>query len=236
MQELYEVGYGHGGSALRFGNPDLKPEYGMLYNLGFEIYPVNGLQFIISGYYNDIKNMITPVYQGPWDQNPSKDVWMRENINHAEIWGADFIAKADVIKNPNIETGLTYTYNQNVDTKRILPYFPGSKVYGKIFYNQPLGSKCSLGLNATISAVFNRSAWSWKPAAGTPRDDPNGLITKLKDYQLLNAGVNFRYKNWFEIYVNADNLLGQKIENLDDAFTVFKGEIFLSGGIRFTIE
>ena len=36
VQELYEEGYGHGGSAYRFGNPLLQPEYATSLNAGIE--------------------------------------------------------------------------------------------------------------------------------------------------------------------------------------------------------
>ena len=236
VQEKYEIAYGHGGTALRFGNPDLKPEYSITANAGLELYPAEGLQIVINGYYSRIRNMIVPVYQGAWSENPSKDVWMRENIDKAEIYGAEVSLRLELIRNFTLDAGGTYTYNRNLDTRNILPYFPGSSAFLRVSYDQKLLKKHILGLYVSAKAVFSRSAWSWKPAPGMPRDNTDGLTTSLQNYQLLNAGIKYACCHILEVYLNADNLLGQPIENLDDAYTRFKGEIYLHGGVRIFIK
>jgi outer membrane receptor for ferrienterochelin and colicin len=232
-QELYEVGYGHGGTALRFGNPDLKPEYSTTYNLLVEVYPVEQIQFLLNGFYSNIDNMIVPVYEGPWIVNPTKDMWVRQNIYKAVIYGAEFNGRFNLIKNSlQIDAGYTYNYNQNEDTKSTLPYFPGSSINGKVNYNNNIGKNLKFNIFATINAIYNRSAWSWKPAPNTPYNDLNGLVTTLKDYQLLNAGFSVTVFKNYEFFFNANNILGQEIENLDDAYTVFCGLTSFNGGFK----
>lgn len=90
VQELYEEGYGHGGRAYRFGNPELEPEYSLTSTFSIEYSPIRNLQLLLHGYYNTITNMITPVYSGIWEENPDTtlliDKWVRTNIHQAEIY------------------------------------------------------------------------------------------------------------------------------------------------------
>ena len=90
--------------------------------------------------------------------------------------------------------------------------------------------KCSAFVG--LRAVFNRSAWSWKPAPGAPLDDPSGLTTGLDDYQKLDAGISADYNDTYRIFLNFYNLLGQDIENLDDVYTVLDGKATVLFGFR----
>ncbi len=54
VQELYEEGYGHGGRAYRFGNPDLEPEYSLTSTFSIEYAPIRNFELLLHGYYNTI--------------------------------------------------------------------------------------------------------------------------------------------------------------------------------------
>ncbi len=69
LQDLYEEGYGHGGTAYRFGNPDLDPEFSTTYTLGLETEPTDVWQFLAYGFCSDLDDMIVPVYEGAWDKD-----------------------------------------------------------------------------------------------------------------------------------------------------------------------
>ena len=89
-QELHEEGYGHGGRAYRFGNPDLEPEYSTTVGLGVDLFPGRPLEVMLYGHFSDIDDMIVPVYEGPWEDAPEGetiDVWRRTNVDHARVWG-----------------------------------------------------------------------------------------------------------------------------------------------------
>lgn len=87
LQELYEKGAGHGGRAYRFGNENLKPEYSYSSTLNTELHIHDALEVSLYGYYSKIDNMITPVYDGPWEEDPTKHKWVRTNIYEAKIFG-----------------------------------------------------------------------------------------------------------------------------------------------------
>ena len=231
-QELYEEGYGHGGRALRFGNPDLKPEYSTTYTLGLELFPGRPVEVMVLGYYSDIDDMIVPVFEGPWALDPTKDVWRRTNISRARVWGGEVRARYRVTPNLRLEGGYSYADNRDEGTGRQLPYDPGSSAFLKAVAQAPLGADWRLSGFVGVRAVFGRSAWNWKPPAGAPPGDPSGLITKLDDYQKVEAGLALDYQDHYEVFVNVQNILGQDLEFLDDAYTVVAGEPTFMAGFR----
>ena len=198
LQELYEEGYGHGGRAYRFGNPDLQPEYSLTSTLSIEYEPVKDLQLLVHGYYNTISDMITPVYSGIWEDNPDTtvviDKWVRTNIHEARIFGVETMLRYQIPGKFQLEAGYNYADNENRTTGKPLPYYPGGSLFSKIIYHQKLSSSLIGSFIISLRATRNRSAWNWKPASEADFDDAEGLITELKDYQLLNAGVNITYQ------------------------------------------
>jgi len=77
-----------------------------------------------------------------------------------------------------------------------------------------------------------RKAWSWKPDNDADRDDEKGYITELSDYQMLSLGAQVTYNKTYQIALKVNNLLGQNIENLDDALTKIDGEPTFYGSFR----
>jgi len=228
VQELYEEGYGHGGRAYRFGNPDLQPEYSLTSTISIEYAPVSKFQLLTHSYYNTISNMITPVYSGLWLDNPDTssviDKWMRTNIHEAKIFGFETTIKYQLNDRLLLEGGYNYAHNENSTTGGRLPYYPGESVFSKVIYNYELSPKVSGLWFVSLRATKNRSAWNWMPAGGTDYTNADGLITELKDYQLLSTGVKFTYNKRLNLYMNLENLLGQDIQRLDDVLTEIDGE------------
>lgn len=231
-QELYEEGYGHGGRALRFGNPDLKPEYSTNATLALELFPGEPLELMWCGYYSEIDDMIVPVYEGPWSKDPTKDVWRRQNIAQAKVCGCEVKARYTVSPHVRFEAGYSHTKSEDEGSGRPLPYDAGSSAFTKAIVGSRLAGDWRWSAFVALRAVLGRSAWNWKPAAGSQADDPRGLTTKLRNYQKLDAGLSVHYKNRYEFCVNVANILGQDIENLDDAYTVLDGEPVVTAGFR----
>ncbi|MBU1012496.1 MAG: TonB-dependent receptor [Bacteroidetes bacterium] len=239
VMELYEEGYGHGGRAYRFGNPDLQPEYSITSTFSIEYAPIQNFQLLIHGYYNTISNMITPVYSGIWEENPNPDKvidkWVRTNIHEAKIYGLETTVKYQLNNKFLLECGYNYSYNENSSTGRQLPYFPGEAFFSKIIYKYNLSPKLDGSCFVSLRATKNRSAWDWKPATGNDFDNPDGLIRELKDYQLINVGVKFTYNKNLNLFLNAGNILGQNIQRLDDSFTEIDGEPTLKIGCLISL-
>jgi len=236
VQELYEEGYGHGGTAFRFGNPDLKPEFNTSFGLGADYHLNQKLFFNISGFYSDITNMIVPVFEGVWEADTTKNVWRRQNILHAQIISGELSVNWIVSK--NYQFFLAYNYSDNVANSELaqqLPYDPGQSFHAKFNLNQEIGSNIRISEFVSLRSVYGRSAWNWKPESGTDTDNPYGLTTNLTDYQKLDAGINVEFKNAYQLHFSVNNILGQDIENLDDAFTILDGKPVYKIGVKIKL-
>ncbi len=232
VQELYEEGYGHGGTAYRFGNEDLKPEYSTAFSLSTEYSPHKTIEFFINGHLSIIDNFITPQYQGPWEEDPSVDVWRRENLIKAFVYGVEFSSKWTPVEWSWIKVGYSYAGNKDRDTDRELRFQPGHSVNASLNFERDLTPKWQIGGFFSFLGGFDRKSWSWKPAKGADRTDESGFITELKDYQMLSIGAQVTYDKTYQLSFKANNLLGQDIEHLDDALTVIDGEPALYGSLR----
>lgn len=235
LQELYEEGYGHGGSAYRFGNPDLEPEYSTTYTAGFEAAVSRDIQVMLYGFYNDIQDMIVPIYEGPWDEDPDLNVWRRTNIENATVYGGEANIGIQVGSHVRMEGGYTYTKNKDLDSGRKLPYSPGSSAHGKVALSYDLRENVNVDGFLGVRAAFDREAWNWKPASDAPQDDAAGLTTPLADYTKLDAGLTLSLQHTYQAFLKVENILGEDIENLDDAFTVIDGEPVLHIGLAYNI-
>ncbi len=235
LQELYEEGYGHGGRAYRFGNPELEPEYSTTYTLGVEVAPVQAVKVMVYGFYSSIDDMIVPVFRGPWAKNPAIDVWERTNIAKARVYGGEGVVQVRLAKCLRVEGGYTWTENEDEDTGRPLPYSPGSSVFGKLVTTHALPRNLELTGFVGARAAFDREAWNWKPAAGTAPDNPKGLTTELADYTKLDAGLALNVQQRYHVFFKVQNILGEDIENLDDAFMVLDGEPVYQVGLGYNL-
>lgn len=236
VQEMYEYGFGHGGTALRFGNPDLKPEYSTSYSLGADLNIFDNL-FVNAGiHYSNVDNMIVPVYMGAWSEDSTKDVWMRQNILKAEIITAEIGVNWYFM--PDYSLNISYNYSDNFtkdDLAQQLPYKPGQGLNIRLNAKQNLSNSVSINQFISFRTVHGRSAWKWAPSSDNPQDDATGLIIDLDDYQKLDAGFGISLKNKYQFYFNVSNILGQDIQHLDDAFFIIYGEPIYKFGIKLNL-
>lgn len=234
VQELYEEGYGHS-AALRFGNPDLKPEYGTTFSLSFEILPVENLQIFVNGYFSMVDNFISLQYEGQWEEDPTMDVWRRKNILQAKIFGGDASVKWGVLKWWDLQIG--YSYNDNIDESdnKQLAFRPGQSVFAKTDLHYSFSRDYAFAMFVKFSGHYGRSFWSWKPAEGADRSNEDGYVLDLENYELLDAGAEFVYKETFKLFANVSNILGKDIEKLDDALTKIDGEPVFFAGLKIQL-
>lgn len=239
IQELYEQGYGHGGRAYRFGNPDLDPEYSTNYTLGLDWQPIRQVNLHLYGYYSDIDDKIVPVYQGLWEDNPDPsnpiDKWERMNIQDARVYGGEAELRIQWLRSLRTEVSYAVSDNEDKDSGRQLPYSPGHKVTGRLIGFQSLPWDWRIEGFAGVRAEFDRSAWSWKPAPGEAENTVDGLNTDLDDYTQLDLGIMFTYADQLDLFFRLENVLGEDIENLDDALTIIEGQPLVRGGIEWRV-
>jgi len=236
LQELYEEGYGHGGRARRYGNPNLDPEYATHYSLGLEVNPDKPLSTTWRVFRTDFDDMIVPYYEGAVPGDPAHDVWRRMNIAEARVYGAEASMKWKINDSLEFDAGCTYTENEREDTDGQLPYSPGTTTFAKMILTRPVTTGIKMRSFVGAHNALNRSSWSWKPAAGMDPSDSSGLVTPLGDYINLSAGVSFFFGECLELLFRADNLLGEEIVTLDDVYTVREGDPAYYMGVKYRIS
>jgi outer membrane receptor for ferrienterochelin and colicins len=232
VQERYEQAYGHGGTALRFGNPDLEPETSTALSLSVEGRPTRSLQLEASGYCHLIDNFIVPRYAGPWDEDPTKNMWVRTNILRAWVYGGELSGKWSPLTWLRLQSGYSYGTNWDEAEDEQLQFDPGHTVFGRVDLRFRFATHARVNLFARVLLRSGRSAWNWKPAAEAAPDDESGYITELADYTLLDAGAELSYRQ-YTAFFSATNLLSEDIERLDDALTKLDGEPLFRAGLRF---
>ena len=232
VQELHEQAYGHSGAALRFGNPDLEPETSTAFSLSVEATPRRSLELFANGYLHLVENFIAPKYQGAWDEDPTKDMWVRSNILKAWIYGGELSARWTPLRWLRLETGYSYAGNQDESSDKQLQFHPGHALFGRIDLRFAFATRYRVKVFGKAHHRAGRSAWSWKPAEDAGRDDEQGHITELADYTLLDAGAELSYRR-YTAFVTVTNLLSEDIERLDDALTVLDGAPLARAGLRF---
>ncbi len=234
VQELYEKAYGHGGTALRFGNPELEPETSTAFSLSFEATPLKGLELFANGYFHLLDNFIAPKYEGAWSEDPTKDMWVRTNILRAWIYGGEVSGKWTPLPWLKIQAGYSYGGNRDESKDKQLQFHPGHSVFGKVDFRWLFATHYRLNLFARVTHRNGRSAWNWKPAGGEAQDNEEGYVTDLANYTLLDAGAEVTLWSRYSVFVNVTNILGEDIEHLDDALTRIDGAPLYRVGVRGT--
>jgi outer membrane receptor protein involved in Fe transport len=241
VQDLYETLYTHPGDIhYRAGNPDLEPEYSTSITSGIEWTPFRQLSMMLNGYYYQIDNMITPIDHGledptlyfPREQIPFvRDslvyVYRRENIHHAVIGGGELKMMWNFAPGYSLEGGVTLIHNENKDTGESLPYYPGKSFSFKFTGVQSIGSRVSVKGFVGLNAAQDRKIWRFKHSGEQ--------IVKLNNYQKLDAGLSLLFSNSYELFVNADNLLGQELYIYEDLVFQIEGTPLFRAGLRLTM-
>lgn len=236
LQELYEEGYGHGGRARRYGNPNLDPEYATNYSLGLEVNPEEPFSTTWRVFRTDFDDMIVPYYEGEVPGDPAHDVWRRMNIAEATVYGAEASLRWRINNSLELDAGCTYTENKREDTDGHLPYTAGTTTFAKMIFTHPVTRGVKMRAFVGAHNAVNRKSWSWKPGSGMDPDDASGLVTPLDDYINLTTGLSFFFGDRLELLFRADNLLGEEIATLDDVYTVREGNPAYYVGLNYRIS
>lgn len=188
------------------GNPGLKPEKSVGYEIGAEHLFSFGLLTRATFFSSNVEELIT------WVPVPGETDWHVVNVGKAKISGVEAEAKMKLPK--NISAGLTYTYLEATDreTDKYLRYKPRHKAGLSLSYEN------ASGLKINISADYTDRVFSDK------------LNTKrLNSYTLLNAHLAQRLGRKAELFLSGKNLL-------DEEYYLYEGypmpDMALYGGIK----
>ena len=177
------------------GNPDLAAEEAMQYEIGNE-FLFNNFKITLTGYYNDIKQMIN------WVPG-SSGYWTPKNIDKVATYGAEFLLnyKKQFGRHLLAVNGTyAYTVSENKITEKQLIYVPYHKATGSIYY-------AFQDLFIETQALYNGEVFT--------RSDNNPRYN-LDAYWLWNAGLGYHISKSFTLGGKVRNLLNSDYQNVED--------------------
>jgi outer membrane cobalamin receptor len=174
------------------GNPNLKPEKGTNYELGFDAVLNKYFSSGITYYRNDFTELIN------WMPD-SLDVWQPQNIGRATINGVELVNKFYILK--NLEAGLNYAFIDARDSKshKYLIYQPRNKIDFSIKCKEFYGFDFEL-----------TSQWTGQRFHDALND------IKVKPFTIMNFNVSRKIKQNYTIFFSMDNLLNRKYQVVKD--------------------
>jgi hemoglobin/transferrin/lactoferrin receptor protein len=114
LEERYQ--YIDLGSVIRVGDPDLKPEQGYFFDLGFRLFPEK-LNFTTSIFLNSLKDLVAEI-PGTYD---GKNALVKTNIGEALLYGFEYSIDYRLMNQLNIYNTLSYVRGLNQKDDQDLP-------------------------------------------------------------------------------------------------------------------
>ena len=79
-----------------------------------------------------------------------------------------------------------------------------------------------------MKTTMSRKIWRFK------HDGEQELA--LDNYQKLDAGLSMIFNNGYELFINADNLLGQELHLYEDVNFIIEGKQLYRAGLRLHLN
>jgi hemoglobin/transferrin/lactoferrin receptor protein len=114
LEERYQ--YIYLGSVIRVGDPNLKPEQGYFFDLGFRFFPEK-LNFTTSIFLNSLKDLVAEI-PGTYD---GKNALVKTNIGEALLYGFEYSIDYRMMNQINIYNTLSYVRGLNQKDDQYLP-------------------------------------------------------------------------------------------------------------------
>lgn len=174
------------------GNPNVKPEKGINYEIGFDTKINKYFSTGITYYRNDFSDLIN------WAPDIN-NVWQPQNVGRAVINGLQLVNKFYIID--NLEFGLNYTFLSARDkkTNKYLIYQPKNKMDFSLAYKEFYGFDFGV-TGQWVGQCFN-------DAANT---------VKVKPYFLLNFNVSKQINKNCNAFLSLSNLLNKEYQIVKD--------------------
>ena len=187
------------------GNINLKPEKGIVGEMGFDTrinkYLTSGLTYYRSNY----KQLIQ------WSDNGS-GVWQPMNVSSAVINGLEFENKIFILNNLDLNINYTYMVAKDEKTHKYLVYQPEQKIDSSLKYND------HKGLTVELKGQFT----------GIRYGDAGNDI-KVKSFYVFGLNVSKKFKSGITCFGYIDNLLNRKYQ-VQDGYP--SPGFSLTGGIK----
>jgi vitamin B12 transporter len=174
-----------------YGNPDLKPESSVGYDVGFEqAVAGNAVRFGATYFHNDIKNLITD----------NADFTSLANVGRAVTQGVESFASYQPLQ--TLTFRLDYTYTEATDEVADEELLRRPKHVGSL--NAAWHASTRLSLNATV-----RSVGSWIDGN---RDFSIPRLT-APGYTVVDVAASYDITTHLALYARVDNLFDRHYEN-----------------------
>ena len=141
LEERYQ--YIDLGSIIRVGDPNLKPEQGYFFDLGFRLFP-NDFNLTTSLFFNTLNELVTEI-PGTYE---NRNALIKTNIGEAHLYGFEYSISINTLEQFSIYNTLSFVRGLNKKDDQDLPQIsPLNGVIGLKYY--PLN-----WLSADFSTVF----------------------------------------------------------------------------------
>jgi hemoglobin/transferrin/lactoferrin receptor protein len=188
LEERYQ--YIDLGSLVRVGDPNLKPEQGYFFDLGFRLFPSN-LNFTTSIFFNSLKDLVAEV-PGTYD---GRNALIKTNIGEALLYGFEYSIDYKLLNQINIYSTLSYVRGLNQKDDQDLPQIsPLNGVIGLEYFP-------TYWVSADISSILFTEQNNVAPGEMT-----------TPGYATFNFSLNFINLNFLSTKVG----LSMGIENILD--------------------
>ncbi|PML78580.1 TonB-dependent hemoglobin/transferrin/lactoferrin family receptor [Enterovibrio norvegicus] len=216
LQDLYyfyetDAAYG----AVYEANPDLKPEESVGYETGLRITQDYG-RFDFAVYYNDYKNFIEGTKLAD-DNGEGKELWSKQNISKAEIYGAEFKAQLALDVLMDAPTGLysdfsvAYTQGKDKENGEALDTVSPLSAYFALGYADVEGT---YGGKVAVKAVAGKSDDDWSNANGNDNvTAPGYAVTDVTAFYRPMTDLTLRaglFNAFDKKYWEYTNLIGSE--------------------------
>ncbi len=181
------------------GNPDLKPETSKSADLGLTFEPSDVLRLGLTGFRNDITNLIEPtlVADDP-NENDGIAPYRNENVSSALTQGVELSVAARATGRLRLDAGYTFlnTLNRELDQP-----LEGRSPHRVTLSCQ--GSELLAGIDGTL-----RASWSSAQVYYADADD-DGVIELTSAPGFANIGLRLGrdFGASYEVYAGVDNLM-----------------------------
>jgi outer membrane receptor protein involved in Fe transport len=186
LEERYQ--YIDLGSVIRVGNPSLKPEQGLIFDLGLRFFPAN-INFNSSIFINAFKDLVTEV-PGIFD---GRNALIKTNIGKALLYGFEYSINIDLEKQISLSNTISYVRGINKNDNSNLPQIAP--------LNGSLGMKYFL--NDWFATDFSAIGFDSQNKVGDGETTTPGYI-------YFNLGIYFSRVDFDNINLN----LSAGVENL----------------------
>ncbi len=213
------------------GNPDLKPEEGMNYEMGVQYQYCSDIfqtDLKLNGFYMNVDDWIE------WRPTGTNGDWVPENRSRVISKGIEFASNSELFfDRSEVNFGLSYSYNPTEIKEDVLNSLVGKRL---IYTPEHV---------ANTFIQFKYDTWGLHADASFTGDrqvDYSGNISNpegnmLDDYFLMNAGISKQVKihnQFFSLSFNVCNVLAENYQNqLNYAMPGRSFQFSLSADLKF---